>query len=113
MLGCTHFLHLEEEFREVLQGEGITVVDSLEGVARQVARLAGTGPALGGKSGGKESTGMGGKRPPKAGRRAFFTSQGMNLLNPGSERSLRGSTFRGGDPAMRGEVLYGMHRSTP
>jgi glutamate racemase len=43
VLGCTHFLHLEEEFREVLAREGITVVDSREGVARQVARLAVTG----------------------------------------------------------------------
>jgi glutamate racemase len=39
VLGCTHFLHLEEEFRRVLDSEGIALVDSREGVARQVARL--------------------------------------------------------------------------
>jgi glutamate racemase len=38
VLACTHFLHLEEEFKAEL-GKGIAVVDSREGVARQVARL--------------------------------------------------------------------------
>ncbi len=41
VLGCTHFLHLEEEFRELLSAEGIRIIDSRAGVARQVARLAG------------------------------------------------------------------------
>jgi glutamate racemase len=40
VLACTHFLHLEEEFRIEL-GPGVTVVDSREGVARQVLRLLG------------------------------------------------------------------------
>jgi glutamate racemase len=48
VLGCTHFLHLEQEFKEVLAREGIAVVDSREGVARQVARLAGAGSTDGG-----------------------------------------------------------------
>jgi glutamate racemase len=39
VLGCTHFLHLEQEFRELLEPEGITLVDSREGVSRQVSRL--------------------------------------------------------------------------
>jgi glutamate racemase len=39
VLGCTHFLHLQEEFREVLAAQGVTVIDSLDGVARQAARL--------------------------------------------------------------------------
>jgi glutamate racemase len=39
VLGCTHFLHLEEEFRSLLKEEGITLVDSRDGVTRQVARL--------------------------------------------------------------------------
>ena len=39
VLGCTHFLHLEPEFRHLLEEEGITLVDSREGVARQVQRL--------------------------------------------------------------------------
>jgi glutamate racemase len=41
VLGCTHFLHLEPEFRSLLREEGITLVDSREGVAKQVCRLAG------------------------------------------------------------------------
>ena len=39
VLGCTHFLHLEEEFRDLLGTEGITLVDSRDGVSRQVQRL--------------------------------------------------------------------------
>jgi len=39
VLGCTHFLHLEPEFRHLLNGEGIALVDSRDGVARQVQRL--------------------------------------------------------------------------
>jgi glutamate racemase len=39
VLGCTHFLHLEEEFRDLLGREGITLVDSRDGVTRQVRRL--------------------------------------------------------------------------
>ena len=39
VLGCTHFLHLEAEFRRLLDADGITLVDSREGVARQVQRL--------------------------------------------------------------------------
>jgi glutamate racemase len=41
VLGCTHFLHLEEEFRELLGPEGIRIIDSRDGVARQVAHLLG------------------------------------------------------------------------
>jgi len=39
VLGCTHFLHLEPEFRGLLEKEGIVLVDSRDGVARQVQRL--------------------------------------------------------------------------
>jgi glutamate racemase len=39
VLGCTHYLHLEQEFRRLLEQEGITLVDSREGVTRQVQRL--------------------------------------------------------------------------
>jgi glutamate racemase len=39
VLGCTHFLHLEPEFKRLLDAEGIALVDSREGVARQVRRL--------------------------------------------------------------------------
>ena len=41
VLGCTHFLHLESEFRSLLEEEGIALVDSRDGVARQVQRLLG------------------------------------------------------------------------
>jgi glutamate racemase len=45
VLGCTHFLHLEPEFRSLLEEEGIALVDSRDGVARQVARLLDDSPA--------------------------------------------------------------------
>lgn len=45
VLGCTHFLHLEPEFRSLLDAEGIALVDSREGVARQAARLLKKCPA--------------------------------------------------------------------
>ncbi len=52
VLGCTHFLHLEPEFRRLLEQEGISLVDSRDGVARQVQRLLnGDGPA---QDGGKD-----------------------------------------------------------
>ena len=38
VLGCTHFLHLQDAFRAAL-GNGIQVVDSLDGVAQQALRL--------------------------------------------------------------------------
>jgi glutamate racemase len=47
VLGCTHFLHLEAEFRDLLGREGITLVDSREGVSRQVARLIAAAPSIG------------------------------------------------------------------
>jgi glutamate racemase len=40
VLACTHFLHLAEEFKQVL-GPGVAVVDSREGVAKQVLRILG------------------------------------------------------------------------
>jgi glutamate racemase len=49
VLGCTHFLHLEPEFRAALSREGITLVDSRDGVARQVARLLGSAAGQGGR----------------------------------------------------------------
>ena len=41
VLACTHFMHLEEEFRSEL-GEAVRIVDSREGVTRQIVRLLGT-----------------------------------------------------------------------
>jgi glutamate racemase len=41
VLGCTHFLHLEEEFRVLVGPEGIRIIDSRAGVTRQVERLLG------------------------------------------------------------------------
>lgn len=38
VLGCTHFVHLAPEFRDAL-GDGIEVLDSREGVTRQLGRL--------------------------------------------------------------------------
>jgi glutamate racemase len=45
VLGCTHFLHLETEFRNLLDAEGIALVDSREGVSRQALRLLEEGPS--------------------------------------------------------------------
>jgi glutamate racemase len=42
VLACTHFLLLEEEFRMEF-GPGVTIVDSREGVAKQVVHLLGGG----------------------------------------------------------------------
>lgn len=52
VLGCTHFLHLEPEFRALLKHEGITLVDSRDGVARQVKKLL--GDATPGADGGRD-----------------------------------------------------------
>jgi glutamate racemase len=48
VLGCTHFLHLESEFKTLLNARGISLVDSREGVARQAARLLEEYPSRGG-----------------------------------------------------------------
>jgi len=42
VLGCTHFLHVRSELCELL-GEKIPVLDSVEGVARQVVRVCESG----------------------------------------------------------------------
>jgi len=42
VLGCTHFVHVRQQIERML-GPEIAVVDSVEGVARQVLRLAETG----------------------------------------------------------------------
>jgi glutamate racemase len=45
VLGCTHFLHLEKEFRSLLAARKIMLVDSRDGVSRQARRvLAGGAP---------------------------------------------------------------------
>jgi glutamate racemase len=38
VLGCTHFVHVRQQIERLL-GPGIAVVDSVDGVARQVARV--------------------------------------------------------------------------
>ncbi len=43
VLGCTHFLHLQETFCSAL-GKGIRVVDSLEGVVSQALRVSSSLP---------------------------------------------------------------------
>ncbi|MGD0724496.1 MAG: glutamate racemase [Spirochaetia bacterium] len=51
VLACTHFLHLESEFRTLLDEDGVTLVDSREGVSRQVARLLAGSPSSNGGPG--------------------------------------------------------------
>jgi len=50
VLGCTHFLHLEREFRSLLDARKIVLVDSRDGVSRQAKRVlaADDGPASAG-----------------------------------------------------------------
>jgi len=47
VLACTHYLHLEAEFKSQLEAEGIALVDSREGVVRQICRLLGPVPGNG------------------------------------------------------------------
>ncbi|MFW6368172.1 MAG: glutamate racemase [Spirochaetota bacterium] len=60
VLGCTHFLHLEEEFARAL-GPEVTVIDSRQGVARRVRALVEEGDHIG--------------RGSEAGRDLFFTTE--------------------------------------
>ncbi|HTO23986.1 MAG TPA: glutamate racemase, partial [Spirochaetia bacterium] len=46
VLGCTHFLHLEEEFRRQLDCQGIELVDSRDGVSRQARRVLAAAEAV-------------------------------------------------------------------
>lgn len=45
VLGCTHFLHLEREFRSLLDARKIVLVDSRDGVSRQAKRVLAAGEA--------------------------------------------------------------------
>jgi len=78
VLGCTHFLHLEPEFRKLLEEEGILLVDSREGVARQVARLAGQGGKADGRPA-SDSLYVTGSAPIQARYGYFAESFGMRL----------------------------------
>ena len=40
VLGCTHFIHIRDELSELL-GDEVPVLDSVEGVARQIVRVCG------------------------------------------------------------------------
>ncbi len=41
VLGCTHFIHVRDHVRSML-GDGVALIDSVEGVTRQIVRVAGT-----------------------------------------------------------------------
>ena len=62
VLGCTHFLHLEREFRSLLDARGIVLVDSRDGVSRQAKRVlaAGGGPPQAAAGGGPAQAAAGG-----------------------------------------------------
>ena len=51
VLGCTHFLFLEKEFKKSL-GTSITVIDSREGVGKQILRLIKEMPSANSKKNG-------------------------------------------------------------
>ncbi len=77
VLGCTHFLHLEPEFRSLLDGEGIVLVDSRDGVIRQAARLAGV--EKNGAARGSDTLYLTGPHPREE-RYAWFAAQfGLRL----------------------------------
>jgi glutamate racemase len=59
VLGCTHFLHLEREFRSLLDARRIVLVDSRDGVSRQAKRVlaAGDAPAAGRPGGNRSASG--------------------------------------------------------
>jgi glutamate racemase len=78
VLGCTHFLHLEREFRDLLSREGITLVDSREGVSRQVARLLAEEPSSR-EPGGEGSLYVTGPVPPEPRYSWFAREFGLRL----------------------------------
>jgi glutamate racemase len=59
VLGCTHFLHLEGEFRSLLEEKGIMLVDSREGVSRQAQRLLAGNTGSGRTASGRAASGTG------------------------------------------------------
>jgi glutamate racemase len=38
VIGCTHFIYIEDDLREALNGE-VTIVDSRDGVGRQIIKI--------------------------------------------------------------------------
>jgi glutamate racemase len=78
VLGCTHFLHLEREFRSLLEAEGIALVDSREGVARQAARLLEDTP-LQGSDGGPDALYVTGPLPLEERYQWFAGQFGLQL----------------------------------
>jgi glutamate racemase len=89
VLGCTHFLHLEAEFRSLLQEKGIRLVDSREGVSRQAQRLlaervpggeaTGGGPTGGAASDAPDSLYVTGPRPLEERYQWFASQYGLEL----------------------------------
>ena len=81
VLGCTHFLHLEKEFRSLLEAESIALVDSRDGVTRQAERLLRDAPrdAAAADSSGPDTLYVTGERPPD-GRYEWFAARfGLQL----------------------------------
>jgi len=81
VLGCTHFLHLEAEFRVLLQQNAIQLVDSRDGVSRQALRLLRSRePAAAvGKPPGHDSLYVTGPRPRLDGYPWFASHYGLAL----------------------------------
>jgi len=82
VLGCTHFLHLEQEFRTLLNARGIMLVDSREGVSRQARRvLAGNGspPSPAPSPGGADALFVTGPLPLEERYEWFAAQYGLRL----------------------------------
>jgi glutamate racemase len=77
VLGCTHFLHLETEFRRLLDEKGIILVDSREGVTRQTARLLAA--TAGTDQGGENTLYVTGPRPLEESYDWFARQYGLRL----------------------------------
>ncbi len=85
VLGCTHFLHLEAEFRTLLEARGIMLVDSREGVSRQARRVLAAAekkagePAANASPNGADALYVTGRRPLEDRYQWFASQYGLAL----------------------------------
>jgi glutamate racemase len=77
VLGCTHFILLEEELRQVL-GQRIRLVDSRSGVTRQIARVLQSGGLTQSDAGGSDRLYVTGKAPVEERFRLFAARYGLD-----------------------------------
>jgi glutamate racemase len=78
VLGCTHFILIEEELRLVL-GKHINLVDSRSGVSRQLMRVLQAEDMVSGSPEGKHCLYVTGHAPPEERYRLFAERYGLKL----------------------------------